>query len=103
MQNFNTSDMAHKIPRCIEWATSIHTLEPGDVLATGTNHRGLSPFMDGDTVELEAEGLGRLRIGIRDDLKRTWKRETRLQRQEQGFETPTPQLSGKHAPAGATA
>ncbi len=35
-QSFNTSDMAHKIPRCIEWVTSIHTLEPGDVLATGT-------------------------------------------------------------------
>ena len=41
MQNFNTDDMAHKIPRCIEWVTSIHTLEPGDILATGTNHRGL--------------------------------------------------------------
>ena len=34
-QNFNTDDMAHKIPRCIEWVTSIHTLEPGDILATG--------------------------------------------------------------------
>ena len=41
-QNFNTDDMAHKIPRCIEWVTSIHTLEPGDILATGTNHRGLN-------------------------------------------------------------
>ncbi len=59
-QNFNTDDMAHKIPRCIEWVTSIHTLEPGDILATGTNHRGLSAFMDGDTVELETQGLGRL-------------------------------------------
>ena len=29
MQNYNTSDMAHKIPRCIEWVTSIHALEPG--------------------------------------------------------------------------
>jgi 2-keto-4-pentenoate hydratase/2-oxohepta-3-ene-1,7-dioic acid hydratase in catechol pathway len=52
MQNFNTDDMAHKIPRCIEWLTSIHTLEPGDILATGTNHRGLNPFMDGDKIEL---------------------------------------------------
>jgi 2-keto-4-pentenoate hydratase/2-oxohepta-3-ene-1,7-dioic acid hydratase in catechol pathway len=43
-QNFNTDDMAHKIPRCIEWITSIHDLEPGDILATGTNHRGLSAF-----------------------------------------------------------
>jgi len=99
MQNFNTNDMAHKIPRCIEWVTSIHTLEPGDVLATGTNHRGLNPFMDGDLIELETKGLGRLRISVRDDLKREWKRETRLQRQEQGFEGPTPQVGGKYAAA----
>ena len=52
-QDFDANDMAHNIPRCIEWVTSIHTLEPGDILATGTNHRGLSSFMDGDTVELE--------------------------------------------------
>src|SRR5216683_2880007 len=73
MQNFNTDDMAHKIPRCIEWVTSIHTLQAGDILATGTNHRGLNPFMDGDTVELEVEGLGKLRIHVKDDLQRTWK------------------------------
>lgn len=96
-QNFNTDDMAHKIPRCIEWVTSIHTLEPGDILATGTNHRGLNPFMDGDAIELECEGLGRLRINVRDELKRTWARETRLQRQEKGFNEPTPQLTGKYA------
>jgi 2-keto-4-pentenoate hydratase/2-oxohepta-3-ene-1,7-dioic acid hydratase in catechol pathway len=100
MQNFNTSDMAHKIPRCVEWVTSIHALETGDILATGTNHRGLNPFMDGDKVELETEGLGRLSISVRDDLKRTWARETRLQRQEKGLEGPTtPQLTGKYAPA----
>src|SRR5262245_25459242 len=52
-QNFNTDDMAHKIPRCIEWVSSIHPLEPGDVLATGTNHRGLSGFQNGDAIELE--------------------------------------------------
>ena len=97
-QNFNTSDMAHKIPRCIEWVTSIHTLEPGDVLATGTNHRGLSGFQNGDAIELETEGLGRLHINVRDDLKRTWARETRLDRQEKKLEGQTPQLTGKHAP-----
>jgi 2-keto-4-pentenoate hydratase/2-oxohepta-3-ene-1,7-dioic acid hydratase in catechol pathway len=101
MQNFNTSDMAHKIPRCIEWVSSIHTLEPGDVLATGTNHRGLNPFQDGDRVELEVEGLGRLRIKVRDDLKRTWARETRLDRQNRKLEGQTPQLTGKYSkPAG---
>jgi 2-keto-4-pentenoate hydratase/2-oxohepta-3-ene-1,7-dioic acid hydratase in catechol pathway len=97
MQNFNTDDMAHKIPRCIEWVTAIHTLEPGDVLATGTNHRGLNPFQDGDSVELEIEKVGRLRFKVRDDLKRTWARETRLQRQEKKLEGQTPQLTGKYA------
>lgn len=101
MQNYNTSDMAHKIPRCIEWVSSIHPLEPGDILACGTNHRGLNPFQDGDLVELEVEGLGRLRVRIRDDLKRTWARETRLQRQEKGLEGFTPQLTGKYAKAQA--
>ena len=76
MQNFNTDDMAHKIARCIEWVSSIHTLEPGDILATGTNHRGLNPFMDGDKIELETEGLGKLTINVKDDLKRTWDRKT---------------------------
>jgi 2-keto-4-pentenoate hydratase/2-oxohepta-3-ene-1,7-dioic acid hydratase in catechol pathway len=96
-QDFNTDDMAHRIPRCIEWVTSIHTLEPGDILATGTNHRGLSAFMNGDIVELETERLGRLRFNVRDDLKRTWSRETRLDRQQKGLEGTAPQLSGKYA------
>jgi len=97
MQNYNTSDMAHKIPRCIEWVSSIHPLEPGDILALGTNHRGLNPFQDGDLIEIETEPLGRLHIKICDDLKRTWARETRLQRQEKGLEGFTPQLTGKYA------
>ena len=97
MQNFNTDDMAHKIPRCIEWVSSIHSLEPGDLLATGTNHRGLNPFMDGDKIEIETEVLGRLTINVRDDLKRKWERVTRLQMQEKGADGTTPQVSGKYA------
>jgi 2-keto-4-pentenoate hydratase/2-oxohepta-3-ene-1,7-dioic acid hydratase in catechol pathway len=97
MQSFNTSDMAHQIPRCIEWVSSIHSMEPGDVLATGTNHRGLNAFQDGDTVVLETEGLGKLTIRIRDELKRTWGRDTRLQHQQKGLEGQTPQLTGKYA------
>jgi 2-keto-4-pentenoate hydratase/2-oxohepta-3-ene-1,7-dioic acid hydratase in catechol pathway len=98
MQNFNTDDMTYKIERCIEWLSSIHPLEPGDVLATGTNHRGLHSFQDGDLIELETEGLGRLRFHIRDDLKRTWSRDTRLEHTEKGLDgRATPQLIGKYA------
>src|SRR6476661_2395223 len=97
MQNFNTSDMANKIPRCIEWISGIHELEPGDVLATGTNHRGLSALQNGDTVELEIGGLGRLVVKVQDDLSRTWARETRLEREQKGLKGYTPQLTGKYA------
>jgi 2-keto-4-pentenoate hydratase/2-oxohepta-3-ene-1,7-dioic acid hydratase in catechol pathway len=98
MQKFNSDDMAHKIPRCIEWVTSIHTLLPGDILATGTNHRGLNPFMDGDRIELTTEGLGTLHITIKDDLKRTWARITRLKHKESsGQGVHTPQTGGKYA------
>jgi hypothetical protein len=37
---------------------------------------------------------------VRDDLKRTWSRETRLDRQQKNLEPPTtPQTSGKYTPA----
>src|SRR5262245_26240765 len=98
-QDFSTTDMANKIPRCIEWVSSIHHLDPGDVIATGTNHGGLNPFMDGDVVEIETSGLGRLRINVRDDLKRTWARETRLDRHRKKLPPITPQVTGKYAPA----
>ncbi|MBP39045.1 MAG: fumarylacetoacetate hydrolase family protein [Dehalococcoidia bacterium] len=96
-QNFNTDDMGHKIARCVEFITSIHTLEPGDILATGTNHRGLNPFQDGDVVELEVEGLGRLSFNVKDDLKRGWGRDTHLEREERGEPGSSPQVSGKYA------
>src|SRR5262249_439353 len=81
-QKFNTNDRAPKSARCIEWVTSTHPPEPGDVLATGTNHRGLSAFQDGDAIEIETDRLGRLRFAVKDQLKRTWSRETRLDRQQ---------------------
>ena len=96
-QNFNTNDMAHKIPRIIEWVSSVHDLEPGDVIATGTNHRGLSAFQDGDDIHMEIEGLGALAFSVRDDLKRTWARTTRLEMAQQGIDGTTPQLTGKYA------
>ncbi len=96
-QNYNTSDMAHNIPKCIAWVSSIHTLNPGDILAMGTNHRGLSSFQDGDKIELEVDGLGHLTFSCRDDLKRTWARETRLEREQKGLTGPFQQLTGKYA------
>ncbi len=96
-QNFNTSDMAHKIPRSIEWVSAMHTLNPGDILATGTNHGGLSSLMDGDKVELECDHCGRLAVTVKDDLKRTWPSVTRLAGGDRS--KASVQTGGKHAPA----
>jgi 2-keto-4-pentenoate hydratase/2-oxohepta-3-ene-1,7-dioic acid hydratase in catechol pathway len=95
-QDFNTDDMAHNIARCVEFITSIHTLEPGDILATGTNHRGLNAFQDGDMIELEIESLGRLSVNVRDDLKRRWPRDTHLERETKGLLGSAQQESGKY-------
>src|SRR5262249_62247210 len=97
-QDFSTADMANKIPRCVEWVSSIHRLDPGDIIATGTNHGGLNPFMDGDVIELETAGLGRLKFTVRDDLKRTWARDTRRGRHPQKLPTITPQRTRQYRP-----
>ncbi|MCP1120214.1 fumarylacetoacetate hydrolase family protein [Robbsia andropogonis] len=100
-QRFNTNDMAHGIAKSIEWLSHIHPLEPGDIIATGTNHRGLGPIQDGDVLDLSVEGLGTLSVRVKDDLHRTWADETRLERQTRGLNPLSPQLTGKYAPSEA--
>jgi 2-keto-4-pentenoate hydratase/2-oxohepta-3-ene-1,7-dioic acid hydratase in catechol pathway len=73
-QDFSTGDMANRIPQLIEFASHVCTLEPGDVIATGTNHQGLGPVQDGDSVALEIDGLGTLTVHVTDERKRTWSR-----------------------------
>jgi len=59
-----TSDLVFSIPEIIEELTSFMTLEPGDVIATGTP-AGVGPLSSGDTVEVEIEGIGILRNHVR--------------------------------------
>ncbi|MBI4203163.1 MAG: fumarylacetoacetate hydrolase family protein [Chloroflexi bacterium] len=71
---YNTSDMEHRVPELIEWASTIMTLNSGDVISCGTNHEGLGPLQDGDQVDLEVKGIGKLTVNVSDPLKRTWER-----------------------------
>ncbi len=73
-QRYHTSDMANRIPQLIAFASSVCTLEVGDILACGTNHQGLGPVQDGDMVELTIERLGTLAVNVRDPQGRTWER-----------------------------
>ena len=64
-QRTSTGEMIHSIVRTIAWCSSLMTLEPGDVIATGTPAGGGSAsgrfLKEGDVVEVEIDGLGTLR------------------------------------------
>jgi 2-keto-4-pentenoate hydratase/2-oxohepta-3-ene-1,7-dioic acid hydratase in catechol pathway len=55
----NTRDMIHGIPEIVEFVSDIWTLLPGDLILTGTP-AGLGGFVDGQTVEIQIQGIGRL-------------------------------------------
>ena len=74
-QDLSTSDMGRSVAEVMEFVTWLVTMKPGDIISTGTNHVGLGPIQDGDTIEMETDGLGRLKVNVRDDWKRTWPRE----------------------------
>jgi 2-keto-4-pentenoate hydratase/2-oxohepta-3-ene-1,7-dioic acid hydratase in catechol pathway len=52
--------MVFNVRQLIAFASSVMTLEPGDILMTGTP-AGVAPLRPGDTVEVTIEGLGTLR------------------------------------------
>ncbi|HET7035278.1 MAG TPA: fumarylacetoacetate hydrolase family protein [Thermomicrobiaceae bacterium] len=58
-QQGNTSKLIHKVPEIIEYITGFMTLEPDDVILTGTPE-GISYVRPGDTLRVEVEGVGAL-------------------------------------------
>jgi 2-keto-4-pentenoate hydratase/2-oxohepta-3-ene-1,7-dioic acid hydratase in catechol pathway len=72
--NYNTDDMEHRVPELVEWATTVMTMNSGDLIACGTNHEGLGALQDGETVDMEIVGIGKMTLKVRDPLKRTWER-----------------------------
>jgi hypothetical protein len=50
------------------------TLRSGDLIACGTNHEGLGPVQDGETLEMLIHGIGRLSVKVEDPLERSWER-----------------------------
>src|ERR1700675_3643357 len=72
--NYNTDDMEHMVPELVEFATAIMTLNSGDIIACGTNHEGLGPLQDSEVVDFEIRGIGRMRLDVRDPLKRSWEK-----------------------------
>jgi len=64
VQEANTNQMTFTIPFLISWISQIMTLEPGDVLATGSPS-GSCPMKSGDVVTVEVENIGKLRNAVK--------------------------------------
>ena len=75
MQKGNTADLLFPVPDLIATISEAITLEPGDIIVTGTPAgigwaRKPPIFMkDGDICEIEIEGIGLLRNPVRDEVQ----------------------------------
>jgi 2-keto-4-pentenoate hydratase/2-oxohepta-3-ene-1,7-dioic acid hydratase in catechol pathway len=95
--NYNTDDMEHRVPELIEFASTVMTLNTGDLIACGTNHEGLGALQDGETVEIEIQHIGRMSLKVRDPLKRQWERGIYM-----GTDSTNPEAVRRHRPQGTT-
>jgi 5-oxopent-3-ene-1,2,5-tricarboxylate decarboxylase / 2-hydroxyhepta-2,4-diene-1,7-dioate isomerase len=64
-QKANTGSMVFDVPTQIEFVSKYITLEPGDIISTGTPH-GISQIQNGDTVLCRIETIGELKNPVRD-------------------------------------
>jgi 2-keto-4-pentenoate hydratase/2-oxohepta-3-ene-1,7-dioic acid hydratase in catechol pathway len=95
--NYNTDDMEHRVPELVEWATTVMTLNSGDLIACGTNHEGLGFLQDGETVDMEIVGIGKMSLKVSDPLKRKWERGVYM-----GVDSTNPEAVKRHRPQGGS-
>ncbi|HQR18278.1 MAG TPA: fumarylacetoacetate hydrolase family protein, partial [Gemmatimonadales bacterium] len=67
-QRGRTSDMIFSIPDLLSYISGVMTLEPGDLIATGTP-AGVGPLAPGDVVEVEIPGVGVLSNPVRSEAQ----------------------------------
>jgi len=63
-QKTSTSSMVFDLPRLIEFTSAYYTLEPGDLIYTGTP-AGVGPVKPGDTIEAHIERIGAMQVAVR--------------------------------------
>lgn len=63
-QHAHGSDMAFSVPFLLSYVSHVMTLEPGDIVATGTP-AGVGPLASGDVVEVEIVGVSTVRNSVR--------------------------------------
>lgn len=91
--NYNTDDMEHRVPELVEFATTVMTMNSGDLIACGTNHEGLGALQDGETVDIEIQRVGKMTLKVSDPLKRKWERGIYM-----GADSTNPDAVKRHRP-----
>jgi len=91
--NYNTDDMEHRVPELVEFATTVMTMNSGDLIACGTNHEGLGALQDGEAVDIEIQNIGKMTLKVSDALKRTWERGVYM-----GTDSTNPDAVKRHRP-----
>jgi 2-keto-4-pentenoate hydratase/2-oxohepta-3-ene-1,7-dioic acid hydratase in catechol pathway len=72
-------DLDERIGTVIERASSVMTLQPGDVIAIDGTTAGQGPLQDGDVLHVELSQVGRLSVSVRDPWGRAWDRSIRVE------------------------
>lgn len=62
-QSARVADLIFDVPTLISYASSVMTLEPGDVIATGTP-AGVGPVVAGDVIEMGIDVVGSLKVSV---------------------------------------
>ncbi|HEY5410966.1 MAG TPA: fumarylacetoacetate hydrolase family protein [Caulobacteraceae bacterium] len=94
--NYSTDDMEHRVGELVAFATTVMTLNSGDIISCGTNHEGLGALQDGETVEIDIQKIGRMSLSVRDPLKRVWERGVYM-----GANSTNPEAVQRNRPGGA--
>ena len=63
-QNANTGDLILNVRDLISWASTFYTLQPGDILMTGTPD-GVNRVVPGDTINATIEKIGAMKVKVR--------------------------------------
>ncbi|MGD8634225.1 MAG: fumarylacetoacetate hydrolase family protein [Anaerolineales bacterium] len=64
----STRDMVFSVPTVVAFISSVMTLNPGDLILTGTP-AGVGPLTGGDQIEVEIEGIGTLSNNVKSDQR----------------------------------
>jgi len=62
-QSASTRDLVLDLPGMVEMASAVMTLEPGDIIATGTP-AGVGPVVDGDVIRIRIQDVGEMSVDV---------------------------------------